>query len=135
MFLKATLAHDCFKGRTGKHLCQSLFFNKVAGLSLQLYEKRDSAQMFPCEFCEKIYERVFLSVKNLFAYISSSSQIFHSLTVFFSQDTEILLLDPLNCIFLINILTGIACKTTQQTLTCSNPTIETLEKGVKYVQI
>ena len=22
---------------TGKHLCQSLFFNKVAGLSLQLY--------------------------------------------------------------------------------------------------
>ena len=26
----------------GKHLCQSLFFNKVAGLSLQLYWKRDS---------------------------------------------------------------------------------------------
>ena len=25
---------------TGKHLCQSLFFNKVAGLSLQLYEKK-----------------------------------------------------------------------------------------------
>ena len=27
--------------KTGKHLCQSLFFNKVAGLSLQLYYKRD----------------------------------------------------------------------------------------------
>ena len=27
---------------TGKHLCQSLFFNKVADLSLQLYLKRDS---------------------------------------------------------------------------------------------
>ena len=27
---------------TGKHLCQSLFFNKVAGLS----------QVFSCEFCE-----------------------------------------------------------------------------------
>ena len=26
---------------TGKHLCQSLFFNKVAGVSLQLYSKRD----------------------------------------------------------------------------------------------
>ena len=26
---------------TGKHLCQSLFYNKVAGL-LQLYYKRDS---------------------------------------------------------------------------------------------
>ena len=25
----------------GKHLCQSLFVNKFAGLSLQLYEKRD----------------------------------------------------------------------------------------------
>ena len=27
---------------TGKHLCQSLFFNKVPGLGLQLYLKRDS---------------------------------------------------------------------------------------------
>ena len=26
----------------GKHLCQSLFFNKVAGLGLQLYYIRDS---------------------------------------------------------------------------------------------
>ena len=26
---------------TGKHLCQCLFFNKVAGVSLQLYSKRD----------------------------------------------------------------------------------------------
>ena len=29
---------------TGKHLCQSLYFNKVAGLGL--------AQVFSCEFCE-----------------------------------------------------------------------------------
>ena len=27
---------------TGKHLCQSLFFNDIAGLSLQFYLKRDS---------------------------------------------------------------------------------------------
>ena len=40
---------DCKKGVlrnfvkfTGKHLCQSLFFNNVAGLSLQLYLKRDT---------------------------------------------------------------------------------------------
>ena len=32
---------------TGKHLCQSLFFNKVAGLSLQL--KRDFAEEFSGE--------------------------------------------------------------------------------------
>ena len=30
---------------TGKHLCQSLFFNKVVGLT-------PLAQVFPCEFCE-----------------------------------------------------------------------------------
>ena len=29
---------------TGKHLCQSLFFNEVAATFL--------AQLFPCEFCE-----------------------------------------------------------------------------------
>ena len=30
-----------FAESTGRHLCQSLFFNKVAGLGLQLYWKRD----------------------------------------------------------------------------------------------
>ena len=34
--------HRNFTKFTGKRLCQSLFFNKVAGLSLQLYWKRDS---------------------------------------------------------------------------------------------
>ena len=34
-----------------KHLCQSLL-NKVAGLSLQLYQKETLAQVFSCEFCE-----------------------------------------------------------------------------------
>ena len=37
---------------TGKRLCQSLFFNKVAGGGLQLYLKRDSGTGFFCEFCE-----------------------------------------------------------------------------------
>ena len=31
-----------FAKSTGKHLCQGLIFNKVAGLGLQLYQKRDS---------------------------------------------------------------------------------------------
>ena len=31
-----------FSKFTGKHLCQGLFFNKVAGLGLQLYQKKDS---------------------------------------------------------------------------------------------
>ena len=38
---------------TGKHLCQRLFFNKVAGLDgMQLYLKRVSGTVFSCEFCE-----------------------------------------------------------------------------------
>ena len=32
---------------TGKNLCQSLFFSKVAGL----IKKETLAQVFPCEFC------------------------------------------------------------------------------------
>ena len=37
----------------GKHLCQSLFFNKVAGLRLAILLKKESlAQVIPCEFCK-----------------------------------------------------------------------------------
>ena len=35
---------------TGKHLCQSFFFNKVPGLNF--IEKDTLAQVFSCEFCE-----------------------------------------------------------------------------------
>ena len=37
---------------TGKHLCQSLFFNKVARWGLQLYYKRGFGTGVFCEFCE-----------------------------------------------------------------------------------
>ena len=37
---------------TGKHLCQRLFFNQVADLSLQLYKKGTLTQVFSCEFSE-----------------------------------------------------------------------------------
>ena len=38
---------------TGKNLCQSLFFNKVAGLRFAtLIEKEALAQVFSCEFCK-----------------------------------------------------------------------------------
>ena len=42
-----------FTNFTGKHLCQSLFLNKVAGLMPEIL-----AQMFFCEFCE-IFENMF----------------------------------------------------------------------------
>ena len=37
---------------TGKLVCQSLGFNKVAGWNLQLYFKKTLAQVLSCEFCE-----------------------------------------------------------------------------------
>ena len=35
----------------GKHLCRSLFFNKVADLACNVIEKETPAQVFSCEFC------------------------------------------------------------------------------------
>ena len=37
---------------TGKYLCQSLFFNKVAGAACNFIKKEILAQLFSCEFCE-----------------------------------------------------------------------------------
>ena len=44
---------------TGKHLCQSLFLNKVAGLRPVTLFKKTLAQVFSCEFCE-IFKTPFL---------------------------------------------------------------------------
>ena len=41
-----------FANFTRKHLCQSLFFNKVASKRLQLYLKEALAQVFSCEYRE-----------------------------------------------------------------------------------
>ena len=37
---------------TGKHLCQSLFFDKVAGGACNFIKKETLAQVFSCEFCK-----------------------------------------------------------------------------------
>ena len=37
---------------TGEPLCESLFFNKVAGGSCNFIKKETLAQVFSCEFCE-----------------------------------------------------------------------------------
>ena len=37
---------------TGKCLCHSLFFNKVAGLACKFIKKGTLAQVFSCEFWE-----------------------------------------------------------------------------------
>ena len=58
---------------TGKHLCQSLFFNKVVGLRPA---KGCLAQVFPCEFC-KISENTFGGcLCNIFVPTSTFYQLF-----------------------------------------------------------
>ena len=55
--------HRNFTKFTGKHLCQSLFFNKVAGLrpkTCSFIKKETLAQVFSCEFCE-ISKNTFLT--------------------------------------------------------------------------
>ena len=60
MFSKEYILRN-FAYFTGKYLCQSLFFNKVACLSLEVYLKKETlAQVFSCEFCE--IERLFLQI-------------------------------------------------------------------------
>ena len=51
---------------TGKHLCQSLFFNNVAGLRPATLLKKRLTQVFSCEFCE-ISENTFF--KNTFGWL------------------------------------------------------------------
>ena len=48
---------------TGKHLCQSLFFNKVAALwplACNFIKKETQAQMFSCKFCKICKNTFFL---------------------------------------------------------------------------
>ena len=45
---------------TGKHLHQSLFFNKAASWCLQLYQKKKLWQVFSSEFC-KIFKNIFFT--------------------------------------------------------------------------
>ena len=57
--LKAFLKN--FAKLTGKYLCQSLFFNEVAGLrSATSLKKEAVAQVFSCDFCE-IFKNTFFT--------------------------------------------------------------------------
>ena len=47
---KENLFLEISKKFTGKHLCLSLFLNKVSGLSLHVITKETLAQVFSCEF-------------------------------------------------------------------------------------
>ena len=51
VFFKKDVNKNSAKFR-GKHLCQSLFFNKVATIGLNFIKKETLVQVFSCEFCE-----------------------------------------------------------------------------------
>ena len=59
------------KNFTGKHLCRSLFFNKVAGLVCNFIKKEALPQAFSCEIC-KIFKKTFLqnTSRRLFLLVS-----------------------------------------------------------------
>ena len=59
---------------TGKHLFQSLFFNKVAGGACNFIKKESLAQVFLCEFCE--------ISKNTFFYRTALVAAFGSYVIF-----------------------------------------------------
>ena len=54
---------------TGKHLCQSLFFNKVAG-SCNVIKNEALAQVFSCEFCEISKNKFFTERKSYLSFWS-----------------------------------------------------------------
>ena len=56
---------------TGKHLCQSLFFNKAAGLC-NFIKKETMAQVFSCKFCESPENTFFIELLRATATASSN---------------------------------------------------------------
>ena len=62
-----------FPNFTGKHLYQSLFFNKVAGLNLQIIKKETVTQVFSYEYCESFDKNLFTEHLRVTASILSSS--------------------------------------------------------------
>ena len=98
---------------TGKHLYQGVFFNKIAGLSLQLYEKRDSDTCFPVNFAK------FLRTPFLTEHLWWLLLIIWLAITFY---------DDIKKHSFINIESKIVSKATHHTFTCSKWTIETVEK-------
>ena len=83
---------------TGKHLCPSLFFNKVAGRPETL------AQVFSCEFCEISKNTLFYRTLPVAASVLSQikSNFTSSLTVWLWLLSQLLFADLLVFQFLFN---------------------------------
>ena len=60
---------------TGKHLCQSLFFHNVAGLSyVSNFTKKETLAAFSCGLCKKISQNTYFK-DDLQTTVSESSYV------------------------------------------------------------
>ena len=59
IFCKKRCFPEISQNSQKKHLCQSLFSNKVAGLRPAILFKKALAQVISCEFCEMFKNNVF----------------------------------------------------------------------------
>ena len=77
---------------TGKHLCKSLFFNKVSGLTCNFIKKETQAQVFSCESCE-ISKNTFFHRTHLVA----ASGMLHELLYTYNKDNLLITFDSQKC--------------------------------------
>ena len=87
MFFKKGVLRN-FAKFTGKHLCQRLFLNKVAGQRPKVcnfIKKESLAQVFSCEFCEISKNTFFHRTPLVAASERCRSFSYFLLQVFFSQ--------------------------------------------------
>ena len=77
---------------TGKHLCKSLFFNKVLGLTCNFIKKETQAQVFSCESCE-ISKNTFFHRTHLVA----ASGMLHELLYTYNKDNLLITFDSQKC--------------------------------------
>ena len=87
MFYKKDVLRN-FAKFTGKHLCQRLFLNKVAGLrpkACNFIKKKFLAQVFSCEFCEISKNTFFHRTPLVDASERCRSFSYFLLQLFFSQ--------------------------------------------------
>ena len=135
--------------------CASLFFNKVAGLMPATL--KTLAQVFCCEFCQISKNTILyrtpqvtvsvLSQESSIIYVSQGSNNVFELNTSFSWSSSwsIKWSKPIQSVFRIFCYIKVTwiflmyegltySATSQQTITCSKSTIETLEKGVENVQ-
>ena len=97
MFCKKRVLRN-FPKFTWKHLCQSLLFNKVAGLRPATLLKRETlAQVFSSEFCDISENTFFHRTPLVAASVNSIAAIKENEISCYSQEKRIIMNFEINC--------------------------------------